>query len=296
MPLDLIFMGPPGAGKGTQAARVAPLHGLAHIATGDMLREAVRDGTELGLVAKEIMARGDLVPDDVIIGMIRERLSAPDTEGGFILDGFPRTLAQAQALDATLAELGRGISSRAGLRPGPRAAAGAGGRASCLPRGRARLPPGQRAAEDARHLRHRRLRALPARRRHRAGDPRPLPEVSGWRRPSRCSTTTKRPAWSSSSTPEARASRSPPTSTHCWPDWGMAHDRSQDSSRDRDDGAGRPGGRLHAGADGERAPARASPPPTSTRWPRSTSAPAAACPRSRATAASRDRSARRPTR
>ena len=78
MPLDLIFMGPPGAGKGTQAARVAPLHGLAHIATGDMLREAVRDGTELGLVAKEIMARGDLVPDDVIIGMIRERLSAPD--------------------------------------------------------------------------------------------------------------------------------------------------------------------------------------------------------------------------
>jgi adenylate kinase len=111
VPLDLIFMGPPGAGKGTQAARVAPLHGLVHIATGDMLREAVRDGTELGLVAKEIMARGDLVPDDVIIGMIRERLSVPDTEGGFILDGFPRTLAQAEALDATLAELGRGISS-----------------------------------------------------------------------------------------------------------------------------------------------------------------------------------------
>lgn len=111
MPLDLIFMGPPGAGKGTQAARVAPQHGLAHIATGDMLREAVRDGSELGLVAKEIMARGDLVPDDVIIGMFRERLSAPDTEGGFILDGFPRTLAQAQALDSTLAELGRGITS-----------------------------------------------------------------------------------------------------------------------------------------------------------------------------------------
>ena len=111
MPLDLIFMGPPGAGKGTQAARVAPLHGLAHIATGDMLREAVRDGSELGLVAKEIMARGDLVPDDVIIGMFRERLSAPDTVGGFILDGFPRTLAQAQALDSTLAELDRGITS-----------------------------------------------------------------------------------------------------------------------------------------------------------------------------------------
>ncbi|HVI36694.1 MAG TPA: nucleoside monophosphate kinase, partial [Gaiellales bacterium] len=111
MPLDLIFMGPPGAGKGTQAARVAPLRGLAHIATGDMLREAVRDGSQLGLVAKEIMARGDLVPDDVIIGMFRERVSAPDTEAGFILDGFPRTLAQAQALDSMLAELGRGISS-----------------------------------------------------------------------------------------------------------------------------------------------------------------------------------------
>ena len=109
MPLDLIFMGPPGAGKGTQAARVAPLHGLAHIATGDMLREAVRDGSGLGLVAKQIMARGDLVPDDVIIGMFRERLSAPDTEGGFILDGFPRTLAQAQALDIMLERRGSRI-------------------------------------------------------------------------------------------------------------------------------------------------------------------------------------------
>jgi adenylate kinase len=111
VPLDLIFMGPPGAGKGTQAARVAPLHGLAHIATGDMLREAVRDGTELGLVAKEIMARGDLVPDDVIIGMIRERLAAGDTQAGFVLDGFPRTLAQAQALDGMLETLGRRIAA-----------------------------------------------------------------------------------------------------------------------------------------------------------------------------------------
>src|SRR5438270_10075062 len=102
-------MGPPGAGKGTQAARVAPLHGLAHIATGDMLREAVRDGTELGLVAKEIMARGDLVPDDVIIGMIRERLARSDAGNGCVLDGFPRTLPQAQALDAMLGELDRRI-------------------------------------------------------------------------------------------------------------------------------------------------------------------------------------------
>ncbi len=111
MPLDLIFMGPPGAGKGTQATRVAEAHGLAHIATGDMLREAVRDGTELGLRAKEIMARGDLVPDDVIIGMIRERLARDDTRGGFVLDGFPRTLAQAEALDEMLRDLDRGISA-----------------------------------------------------------------------------------------------------------------------------------------------------------------------------------------
>jgi adenylate kinase len=109
VPLDLIFMGPPGAGKGTQAARVAPQHGLAHVSTGDMLREAVREGTELGLAAKEIMARGDLVPDDIIIGMIRERLAAPDTAAGFILDGFPRTLAQAQALDTMLEQLDRRI-------------------------------------------------------------------------------------------------------------------------------------------------------------------------------------------
>ncbi len=111
MALDLIFMGPPGAGKGTQAARVAEAHGLAHIATGDMLRAAVRDGTELGKRAQEIMARGDLVPDDVIIGMIRERLAAGDTEGGFVLDGFPRTLAQAQALDGMLESLDRRIAA-----------------------------------------------------------------------------------------------------------------------------------------------------------------------------------------
>jgi adenylate kinase len=111
VPLDLIFMGPPGAGKGTQAARVSAEHDLAHIATGDMLRAAVRDGTELGLRAKEIMARGDLVPDDVIIGMIRERLAEDDTRAGFVLDGFPRTLAQAEALDEMLSSLGRGIAA-----------------------------------------------------------------------------------------------------------------------------------------------------------------------------------------
>jgi adenylate kinase len=109
MSLDLVLMGPPGAGKGTQAQRIAGERGLAHIATGDMLRAAVRDDTQLGLRAKEIMARGDLVPDDVIIGMIRERLRADDTRAGFLLDGFPRTQPQAAALDEMLAGLGRRV-------------------------------------------------------------------------------------------------------------------------------------------------------------------------------------------
>jgi adenylate kinase len=111
MPLDLILMGPPGAGKGTQAARIASDRGLAHIATGDMLRAAVRDGTPLGREAKAIMARGDLVPDDLIIAMFGERLAARDTEPGILLDGFPRTSAQAEALDGMLDGLGRHIAS-----------------------------------------------------------------------------------------------------------------------------------------------------------------------------------------
>jgi adenylate kinase len=111
VPLDLILMGPPGAGKGTQAARIASERGLAHIATGDMLRAAVRDGTPLGLEAKAIMARGDLVPDDLIIAMFRERLAAPDTAPGILLDGFPRTSAQAEALDGMLDGLDRHIAA-----------------------------------------------------------------------------------------------------------------------------------------------------------------------------------------
>jgi adenylate kinase len=108
--LDLVLMGPPGAGKGTQAQRIAGERGLAHIATGDMLRAAVREGTPLGLRAKAIMARGDLVPDDVIIDMIHDRLDRPDTAAGFLLDGFPRTEPQAEALDRMLAGVGRRIS------------------------------------------------------------------------------------------------------------------------------------------------------------------------------------------
>jgi adenylate kinase len=98
----VVFMGPPGAGKGTQAQRIAAERGVAHVATGDMLRQAVHDGTPLGLEAKAIMDRGDLVPDDLMIGLIRDRLSHEDCGDGFILDGFPRTLAQAEALDAML--------------------------------------------------------------------------------------------------------------------------------------------------------------------------------------------------
>jgi adenylate kinase len=111
MALDLILMGPPGAGKGTQAGRVAAARGLAHIATGDMLRAAVRDGTPLGLEAEAIMARGDLVSDDLIIAMFRERLAAGDTAAGVLLDGFPRTQAQAAALDEMLVGLGRRIAA-----------------------------------------------------------------------------------------------------------------------------------------------------------------------------------------
>ena len=110
MPIDVILMGPPGAGKGTQAQRLVDERGMDHIATGDMLRAAVREGTPLGLQAKEIMARGDLVPDDVIVGMIRERLSAGSTAGGMLLDGFPRTQPQAAALDEMLEGLDRQIS------------------------------------------------------------------------------------------------------------------------------------------------------------------------------------------
>jgi adenylate kinase len=111
MALDLILMGPPGAGKGTQAGRVAGERGLAHISTGDMLRAAVRAGTPLGLEAKAVMARGDLVSDDLIIAMFRERLAEPDTAAGVLLDGFPRTEAQAAALDEMLTGLGRRIAS-----------------------------------------------------------------------------------------------------------------------------------------------------------------------------------------
>jgi adenylate kinase len=107
MALDIVILGPPGAGKGTQAKRISAETGIPHIATGDMLRQAMDSETEMGVRIKPTYDAGDLVPDDLMIELIRERLSAPDTSDGFILDGFPRNVAQAEALDRMLEEIDR---------------------------------------------------------------------------------------------------------------------------------------------------------------------------------------------
>lgn len=104
--MRMILVGPPGAGKGTQAARLVDLLNITHISTGDMLRAAVKAGTELGKQADAYMKAGDLVPDEVVIGMVLERIAEPDCENGFMLDGFPRTRPQAEALDVALDKAG----------------------------------------------------------------------------------------------------------------------------------------------------------------------------------------------
>jgi adenylate kinase len=109
--MNIVLLGAPGAGKGTQAVKLVEAYGIAHISTGDLLRAAVKAQTPLGSKAKSYMDAGELVPDSLVIGLVKERLQDKDTEKGFILDGFPRTSTQAVTLDAELSELGRGIDA-----------------------------------------------------------------------------------------------------------------------------------------------------------------------------------------
>lgn len=109
--MRIVLLGAPGSGKGTQSQRLVERHGIPQVSTGDLLRAARAKGTPLGLKAKEAMDLGRLVADDIVLGMIRERLTEPDTRGGFILDGFPRNLAQARALDELLREIGQPLDT-----------------------------------------------------------------------------------------------------------------------------------------------------------------------------------------
>jgi adenylate kinase len=108
--VDILLLGPQGSGKGTQARRISAEYGIPHIATGDMLRAAIAEGTPLGQQVKPILEGGELVPDELIIEVIRERLEEPDAAAGFVLDGFPRTMGQADALDSVLREIGRELT------------------------------------------------------------------------------------------------------------------------------------------------------------------------------------------
>jgi adenylate kinase len=109
--VNLLVLGPQGSGKGTQAARLSETHGIPHVSTGEMFRAAIAAATDLGRRVEPILAAGELVPDDLTVALIRDRLAEPDAERGFVLDGFPRNLAQAGALDSMLAEIGRELDA-----------------------------------------------------------------------------------------------------------------------------------------------------------------------------------------
>ncbi len=153
----LVLLGAPGAGKGTQAHVLARHLGLPRVATGDLFRAAVRDGTPLGVAAKAYMERGALVPDEVTVGMLLERLAAPDAARGVILDGFPRTRSQAEALDRALAERGAAVEAALLRRRPRRRAAPAPLRALALRGRRPHLPRDGLPAARARRLRHLRV-------------------------------------------------------------------------------------------------------------------------------------------
>ena len=107
--MNILFMGPPGAGKGTQAERIVNEYHLPHVSTGDMFRKAIAQATELGLLAKQLVEQGSLVPDEITVGIVKERLAEADCKNGFLLDGFPRNVEQAKALDGIMAAMGREI-------------------------------------------------------------------------------------------------------------------------------------------------------------------------------------------
>ena len=112
--MNIVLLGPPGAGKGTQGVVLSKSYQIPHISTGDMLREAVKSGTPMGKKAKMFMDKGELVPDEVVVGIVVDRLGQDDTKKGYILDGFPRTLMQAEELDAALKKISSGIAVEAG--------------------------------------------------------------------------------------------------------------------------------------------------------------------------------------